>query len=429
MRHLPIHLDLRGRTALLLGGGAALAARAALLEQAGAVLRRAETLAPDGLEGVALACAGEAPEATLQALAAACRARGLPLQVLGRPELSDHHLPAIIDRDPVTISIGSGGAAPILARLLRQRMEAVLSPGIGAVATLLERCAGALRARLPEAGARRRFVEVALDGPAAGLAAQGRMAEAEAALRNALEQAGAAPPGIVHLVGAGPGAADLLTLRAQRLLGEADIILHDRLVPEAVLEMARRDAPRIFVGKARDRHSLTQAEINALLIRLARQGKRVVRLKGGDPFIFGRGGEELEALRAAGIACEVVPGITAALACAAQAGIPLTHREASRSLTLLTGHTREGELAVDFAALARPGQTLAVYMAVTTLPGLFAGMMAAGARPDLPAAFFEWGGTPRQRVLRGRFDEVARDAPGWIGDGPGLLLLGEVCAR
>ncbi|MBU6499144.1 MAG: uroporphyrinogen-III C-methyltransferase, partial [Rhodospirillales bacterium] len=235
--------------------------------------------------------------------------------------------------------------------------------------------------------------------------------------------------GIVHLVGAGPGAADLLTLRAQRLLGEADVIVHDRLVTEEVLDMARRDATCIFVGKQRANHCLRQEEINALLVRLARQGKRVVRLKGGDPFVFGRGGEEAEALAEAGIVCEVVPGVTAALACAAQAGIPLTHRDASSSLTFVTGHTREGRLDLDFAPLVRSRATLAVYMGIVSLPELRSGLLAHGLPAATPAALVERGGTPRQRVLHGTLDTLVARAPAWSTDGPTLVLIGPSVAR
>lgn len=229
----------------------------------------------------------------------------------------------------------------------------------------------------------------------------------------------------VHFIGAGPGAPDLLTLRALRLLGEADVIVHDRLVGEAVLAMARRDAERIFVGKSRAKHCLPQEEINTLLVRLARQGKRVVRLKGGDPFVFGRGGEEAQELAREGIAFEVVPGVTAALACAAQAGIPLTHRGVARVLTLVTGHTREGRLDLDFAALARPGQTLAIYMGITTMPQLLEGLTTHGLPAHTPAALIEQGGTPAQRELRGPLEQVVEQAPGWVGKGPALLVIGE----
>jgi uroporphyrin-III C-methyltransferase/precorrin-2 dehydrogenase/sirohydrochlorin ferrochelatase len=233
-------------------------------------------------------------------------------------------------------------------------------------------------------------------------------------------------PGTVYLVGAGPGSVDLLTLRAYRLLRETAVIVHDRLVTQDILDVARQDATRIDVGKSRGSHCMPQASINALLVRLAREGRNVVRLKGGDPFIFGRGGEEAEALAAAGVAFEVVPGVTAALACAAQARIPLTHRGVARAVTFVTGHTMDGETDIDFDALARPGATLAIYMGLATLPRLRSGLLAHGLPCDTPAALIERGGTPWQRVLRGTLQTVVDAAPGWVTDGPVLILVGEV---
>ena len=240
--------------------------------------------------------------------------------------------------------------------------------------------------------------------------------------------------GIVHLVGAGPGAADLLTLRAVRLLERADVIVHDRLVSEEILALANPLAERIYVGKRRAEHCLPQEDINALLVRLARSHACVVRLKGGDPFIFGRGGEEAEAVMAAGIDVQIVPGVTAALGCAAQAGIPLTHRGISRSVTFVTGHTKDGELDVDFAGLARSltaghgGSTVAVYMGIVTLPALAAGLAAEGLDLSIPAALIERGGTPHQRELRGSLAELAARGRGWTDGGPALLIIGEVTA-
>lgn len=240
---------------------------------------------------------------------------------------------------------------------------------------------------------------------------------------------GCDPSGIVFLVGAGPGAADLLTIRAQRLLGEADVIVHDRLVSNEVLDLARRDADRIFVGKARANHCMKQEDIGARLIRLARAGKHVVRLKGGDPFVFGRGGEEVKMLAAAGVPFQVVPGITAALACAADAVIPLTHRDASRAVTLVTGHTKDGTLSLDFEALARPGSTLAVYMGTHTLASLWEALMRHGFDPKTPSALVEHGGTRHRRILTGTLPDLVAQAPQWSNGGPTLVLIGEVVAR
>ncbi|MDN3567369.1 siroheme synthase CysG [Paeniroseomonas aquatica] len=427
MQHFPVFLDLQGRPVLVLGTGEVAERKAAAVREAGAAVRFAATFTPELLEGCALAIGADAAEAELQALAVACRARGVPVNVVDRPGLCTALMPAIIDRAPVTVAISTGGAAPVLARMVRQKVEAVLPPELGRIAALAERFKSAVRRRLPDLAARRRFLDGVLGGQPAELAAAGREAEADMAFAAALDAADLALPGIVHLVGAGPGAPDLLTLRALRLLGEADVIVHDRLGTEAVLEMARRDAERIFVGKARANHCVPQADINTLLVRLAREGKRVVRLKGGDPLIFGRGGEEAEALAAAGIACEVVPGVTAALACAAGAGIPLTHRDCARAVTFVTGHRRDG--GVDVAGLVRPGQTLAIYMGIATLGPLREALVAEGLDPATPAAVVERGGTDRQRVLRGTLESITAEAPAWVTGGPALLLVGEVVGR
>ncbi len=265
------------------------------------------------------------------------------------------------------------------------------------------------------------------DGPAPlDLPARPRAPGAEAAFAHAIRGATPMPSGMVWLVGAGPGSADLLTLRALRLLGEADVIVHDRLVSDEVLDLARPDAERIFVGKSRANHCLPQDEINALLVRLARQGRRVVRLKGGDPFIFGRGGEEAAALADAGIPCQVVPGVTAALACGADAGIPLTHRDAAQMLTLVTGHTREGRLDIDATALARPNQTLAIYMGLANLPDLARQLMAAGLDASHPAAIVEGGGTGASRRLDGTLGSLPAMARAVRTTQPALVIIGEV---
>ncbi len=427
MQHFPVFLDLRGQTALLLGSGEQAEAKATLLAAAGAAIRRADSFTPALLDGIVLAIGAGTAEAELVALAAACRARGIPVNVVDRPALCSALLPAIIDRAPMTIAVSSGGAAPVLARLVRQKIEAVLPPGLGLIAALAERWKAAIRQRLPALGPRRRFLEQVLEGEPSRRAAAGDAAGADRAMAAALASAEERPRGMVHLVGAGPGAGDLLTLRALRLLGEADVIVHDRLGCEDALGMARRDAERIFVGKRRGDHCLPQDGINALLVRLAREGKRVVRLKGGDPLIFGRGGEEAEALAAAGIPCEVVPGVTAALACAAGAGIPLTHRDAARAVTFVTGHRREG--GVDLAGLVQPGVTLAIYMGIAMLRPIHDALLAGGMSPAMPAAVIERGGTPGQRVLRGTLAEMLAQAPGWVTEGPALLLVGEAVGR
>lgn len=432
MRHFPAFLDLAGRRALVLGAGDGASRKRAALAAAGAVVITTETFSAASLDGCAVAIGVGAPEPELRALSAAAQARGIPVNIVDRPDLSSFISPAVIDRDPLTIAISSGGTAPILARLLRSRIEAVIAPGFGRLAGFAARLRDETRRRLPQAE-RRRLLEQALGGPIAERFLNGDEAGATSAFRAALEAAatseaavlsGAARPGIVHLVGAGPGAADLLSLRALRLLGEADVVVHDRLVSAEVVDLARRDAERIYVGKARAAHSMPQPAINALLVRLAREGKVVVRLKGGDPLIFGRGGEEAEALRAGGIPFTIVPGITAALACAASAGVPLTHRDAAQAVTFVTAQRKEGRVDLDFAALLRPGLTLAIYMGLAPLAELRDQLLAQGFSPALPALLIENGGTERARTLRGTMAELAAAAPAWSRGGPALLLLG-----
>jgi uroporphyrin-III C-methyltransferase/precorrin-2 dehydrogenase/sirohydrochlorin ferrochelatase len=427
MRHFPIFMDLHGRRALVLGSGEAAERKAEVLRQTGATVTCAPRFTPDLLDGCAIAIGAEASEADLEAMVASAQARGIPFNVVDRPSLCSFITPAVVDRDPIVVAVSSGGAAPVLARLIRAQIEALVPPALGRLAAITDEFKADIRRRFPSTILRRRMLERALSGRVRDLVAAGHEDSARAELRREID-GGADPSGIVYLVGAGPGAADLLTLRAHRLLGEADVIVHDRLVGDDVLDMARRDAERIYVGKARANHCLSQEGINDLLVRLAREGRKVVRLKGGDPFVFGRGGEEAEALAAAGVAFEVVPGVTAALACAAQAAIPLTHREAARTVTFATGHTKDGRLDLDFAQLASGG-TIAVYMGIVTLPLLRDGLLAAGLDPATPAALIERGGTRAQRLLRGSLDQLVEEAPGWSTGGPTLVMIGAVVGR
>ena len=427
MRHFPIFMDLQGRRALVLGHGEAAERKAHALRACGAIVIAVTAFDPALLDGCALAIGAEADETDLNALVTAAQARGIPFNVVDRPALCSFITPAVVDRDPITIAVSSAGAAPVLARLIRARIESLIPPTIGRLATITDEFKTQIRRRFPSTALRRRMLERALTGRVSDLVAAGREDAARHEMQREID-GGADPAGIVYLVGAGPGAADLLTLRAHRLLGEADVIVHDRLIGDDVLEMARRDADRIYVGKARANHCLSQDGINDLLVRLAREGRKVVRLKGGDPFVFGRGGEEAEALAAAGIAFEVVPGVTAALACAAQAAIPLTHRAVARTVTFATGHTKDGRLDLDFAQLARGGTT-AVYMGIVTLPLLRDGLFAAGLDPATPAALIERGGTRAQRLLTGTLDRLVVEAADWSTGGPTLVMIGDVVGR
>lgn len=438
MRLFPLFLDLRGRRVLVVGDGPRAAHKAETLAAYGAELIRRPRFDPRDLPAgptpeaevpatLALAVGADAPEADLAALSEAARARGIPVNIVDRPDLSTFHWPAIVDRAPLAVAIGTAGTAPLLARHLRTELEARLPARLGALARALERARARLRPLLPPP-ARRRLLDRLLSGRFADLVLAGEEQAAEAALEEAME--GAPEEGIVYLVGAGPGDAELLTLRAQRLLGAADAIVHDRLVAPEILARARQDAERYYVGKARGDHCLPQPEINALLIRLAREGKRVVRLKGGDPLVFARGGEELAALRAAGIRTVVVPGVTAALACAAQFGIPLTHRDRARTLVFLTGHTREGRVDLDFAALARlPAATFAIYMGRVTLGTIREGFLAAGLDPATPAALIECGGSAAARALFAPLGALAAAAEAAPARGPALLLIGQAVAE
>ncbi len=433
MRGYPIFLQLAGRRVVVLGHDEAAERRAELFLSLGAQVERVESVAEASIAGCALAVASGAPETELAAFSAAAQALGVPVNVVDRPALCSFITPSIVDRDPLTIAISSGGAAPVLARLLRGRIETWVAPGWGRLAALAERFKAETRRSLPDVVRRRRMLERAFAGRVADLVLAGDEAAAEIEYRTELAEAEAGQtrrmPGMVHLVGAGPGAADLVSLRGLRLLGEADVIVHDRLGTAEVLDLARRDAERVDVGKSQGDHTMPQREINALLIRLAQEGRRVVRLKGGDPFIFGRGGEEMEALEAAGVACDVVPGITAALACAASAGIPLTHRDAAHAVTFVTAHRRRPDLGIDYAGLLRPGVTLAIYMGLATLPRLRDELEAAGFSTAMQAVLVESGGTSQTRVLRGSLVELAKTAGDWAKGGPVLILLGGTAER
>jgi uroporphyrin-III C-methyltransferase/precorrin-2 dehydrogenase/sirohydrochlorin ferrochelatase len=446
----PLFLDLRGRRVLVVGGGAVATRKVgALLEAAAevavvapaldaelAALVRRKRIAhlgaafdPAQLDDAWLAIAATDDPAANRAVADAAHARRLWVNVVDDAELASAQLPARVQRGPLQIAISSGGAAPMLARHLREQLETQLDESLGALAQLFIDLRGRIRDRLPDLSARRAFFRRVLTGPAQALLRRG---DANAARHSVEAELLATPParrGSVALVGAGPGDPGLLTLRALRALNEADVILHDRLVSDGVLALARRDAERIEVGKrVGGNHDATQQRIHALMIELAGAGKRVVRLKGGDPFVFGRGGEELEALRERGIDFEVVPGITAAVACAAHAGIPLTHRDHAQSLRLLTAQARSGDAEHDWAALAQPGQTLAFYMGVSGLERLRDNLVGHGLAASTPFALVENGSRPQQRVVAGTLADLPELARAHAVQAPALLVVGEVAA-
>jgi uroporphyrin-III C-methyltransferase/precorrin-2 dehydrogenase/sirohydrochlorin ferrochelatase len=449
LKYFPLFFNLHEQKVLVVGGGEVALRKVDLLERAGALItlvaprvepeieRRAAAgrftiaireFAPDDLNGVRLAIAATSRRALNRWIATLADMRSIPVNVVDDREASRVIVPALIDRDPVLIAVSSGGASPVLARRLRERLEALISTRTGGLALWLAELRAVTRRRLARPDARRRFFETLVDGPAARRFIEGDESGARRLAQQLLASSAAAGPaaGEVTLVGAGPGDPELLTLKALRALQDADVILHDRLVAGAVLDFARRDAERICVGKSAGGAGATQAQINELLIEHARRGRRVVRLKGGDPFIFGRGGEELEALARAGIGFSVVPGISAANGCAAYAGIPLTHREHADSLSFVTGHGEEGGSEPDWQALARPKTTVVIYMGLARLERTAAKLIENGAPPGRPAAVISRGTTPQQRVTLAPLAHVAAAAQSGGHESPALLIVGEV---
>jgi uroporphyrin-III C-methyltransferase / precorrin-2 dehydrogenase / sirohydrochlorin ferrochelatase len=421
VRHLPLFFDLAGRRVVVVGSGAMADRRAALARSAGADVRRFETIGRNDIQGAAVvlvATDGEASDIAAQRVA---KAAGVPVNVADRPALSDFILPAIVDRDEVVVAISTGGASPSLATLLRAKIEALLPERVGRLARFAKTFRAQAKVLIVDPGARRVFWRRLLDGPAAGLTLIGDDAGARRVALVELDDARRLlkSVGIAHIVGSGPGDPDLLTLRAARLLHEADAVLHDELVPSAILGRARREAEFIAVGKRKGRPGWPQAAIEAEMIRRVRAGQTVVRLKAGDPFVFGRGGEELEALRAAGLPVSVVPGVTAALGCAASAGIPLTHRRIASGLTIMSGHT---------AQESGGGRTYAIYMGAGEAVSVRDRLLADGVDAGTPVAIIENGTRPDERISSGRLGDLPRLAASHLGGGPSLIVVGEVAA-
>jgi uroporphyrin-III C-methyltransferase/precorrin-2 dehydrogenase/sirohydrochlorin ferrochelatase len=449
VNYFPVFFDLTAQKVLIVGGGEVALRKLAQLMRTGAnVLVVAPELlpefgehaaagrislgvrefVPDDLDGARLAIVATSRRAVNRWIATLCEARGIPVNVVDDREASRFIVPAIIDRDPVLVAISTAGASPVLARRLRERLEALIPKRIGELALWLRTLRHAARRRLRDTDARRGFFERLVDGPAARRFVEGDARGAQRMAQQLLASTSSAPrtAGEVILVGAGPGDPELLTLKALRALQDADVILHDRLVSPAVLDMARRDARLICVGKAAGGIGSTQTEINALLIEHALAGKRVVRLKGGDPFIFGRGGEELEALRKARINFSVIPGITAAAGCAAYAGIPLTHRDHAHSVTFVAGHGDADGREPDWRTLAKPGSTTVFYMGLARVEHIAASLVRHGAAGALPAALIAQGTLENQRVINGTLDTIAAEAARAKLESPALLVVGEV---
>jgi uroporphyrin-III C-methyltransferase / precorrin-2 dehydrogenase / sirohydrochlorin ferrochelatase len=461
MDYLPVFLDLAERRALVVGGGAVAARKVELLLKAHARVRviapelteelqlyrdagRIEHIAapfePSHFADAVFAIAATDRTEVNRAVAAAGAARNVFVNVVDDADASSCILPAIVDRSPVIVAVGTSANAPTLARRVRAQLEAMLPQRLGELARLAGQMRERVRQALPDVQRRRRFWDRLFSGRVASQVLAGQRVAAETLLEQELTEAAADPGaaretmarapgrGEVYLIGAGPGDADLLTLRAAQLLQQADVVLYDRLIGPAVLERARREALRVFVGKQTGRHRVTQERIHALLLEYAGRGLRVARLKGGDPFVFGRGGEEIDVLRSAGVPVIVVPGITAALGAAASAGLPLTQRGVAQAVTLVTA-MGEGAEALDWRSLAAPLQTVVVYMGVAQLPRIVERLLAHGAPPTRPAAIIEQATLPNERVIAGTLATIAGQAHAAQIGAPALLIVGEVAAR
>lgn len=398
------------------------------LERAGDLAIERRAFAPSDVRGCVVVISATELPARDEKVAEAARDVGRPVNVVDRPDLSDFITPAIVDRDPITIAISSAGTAPVLARRLRAQIEAMLPARLGALAEFADSFRRAVKANIQDGRGRLRFWERFFEGPVAASVIAGEETAAREkmiTLVNAASQR-EKPGGRVAIVGAGPGDPDLLTLKAMRALQQADVVVYDKLVGPEILDYARRDAERLYVGKTRGHHTRSQDEINAILVEEARQGKQVVRLKGGDPFIFGRGGEEQDYLAQQGIDVEIVPGITAAAGCAAASGIPLTHRAHAQAVTFVTGHAKDGEPDLDWSALANLKQTLVIYMGVSTIARSCARLVEHGLDPQTPAAVIENGTLPEQKTVTGSLEDLAALVAANGIKGPGLFIVGDV---
>ncbi len=447
MEYLPLFFDIKGQRCLLVGGGSVACRKARLLLRAGASLtvvapditqeltqllaeyegeHRCRPYRAEDLDGCRLVIAATDDHNLNRRVSADAKARQLPVNVVDNPDLCTFITPAIIDRAPLTIAISSGGQAPVLARQLRARIESLVPAAYGQLAQLAARFRDRVKKAFRDPDQRRHFWEDAFEGQAAEKALGGDMAAAEQVLEQQLAQPTPIKQGEVYLVGGGPGDPDLLTFRALRLMQKADVVLYDRLVSEGVMELVRRDADRIYVGKRRSQHAVPQGEINQLLVDLAKQGKRVLRLKGGDPFIFGRGGEEIELLAQHGIPFQVVPGITAASGCAAYAGIPLTHRDHAQSVRFITGHLQDDSINLHWPELLEPSQTLVFYMGLKGLSVICRALIEHGRDADTPAALVEKGTTREQRVFTGTLSNLPGIVENSDVHAPTLLIIGDV---
>jgi uroporphyrin-III C-methyltransferase/precorrin-2 dehydrogenase/sirohydrochlorin ferrochelatase len=448
MEHLPIFYDIKDQPCLVVGGGpialrkldnlrraggrVALVAPAVVDELLGrlddpAIDYRARRFEDSDLDGMRLAIAATDDRAVNRHIGELAKARGIPVNVADQPEDCSFIMPSIIDRSPVVVAVSTGSASPVLARMIRARLESLVPAGYGRLAELCARYRDRVKERFEHQRDRRRFWDRVLQGGVAERVFSGHLADADAAMERELAADGRpSEKGEVYLVGAGPGDPDLLTFRALRLMQQADIVVYDRLVAKPIIDMVRREARHIYVGKERNKHTMRQEEINELLARLAKEGHRVLRLKGGDPFIFGRGGEEIDTLAAQGVPFQVVPGITAANGCACYGGIPLTHRDYAQSVTFVTGHLKDGSANLNWPQLAQPHQTVVFYMGLVGLSLIVDKLIEHGVPADMPIALIQQGTTHMQKVYVGTLDTILQQVEDDPPKPPTLIIVGEV---
>ena len=447
MNFLPLFHNIKGRPCLLVGGGNIACRKARLLLSAGAVIHlvspeistemqemlegasavlKKRQFEPSDLKGVALVIAATDQQAVNQQVAELASERHIPVNVVDQPELCTVIMPSIIDRSPVMVAVSSGGSAPVLVRNIRTQLEGVLPQRLGRLASLSARYRQQVKKKFNHISQRRKFWEDVYDGEIAEYALSGNTSIAEQLVRQKLQMPEQASKGEVYLVGAGPGDPDLLTFKALRLMQKADVVLYDNLVAPDIVDLCRRDAEFIYVGKKSCQHAVPQDRINSMLVELAQAGNRVVRLKGGDPFIFGRGGEELEVLAEHNIPFQVVPGITAASGCASYAGIPLTHRDYAHSARFITGHCKADSTDIPWAELKDSQQTLVFYMGVKNLPDICKKLLEQGCSPDRPVAIVHRGTTQWQQTVTGTLATITGIARKTMIKPPSLVIIGDV---
>ena len=448
MHALPIFMNITNRRCVVIGGGEVASRKVIMLLKANAAITlyspevclALQVLSEDGtithikanfepsqLTDACLVIAATDVEVVNTAVSIAAKAQNIPVNVVDSPALCTFTMASIVERSPIVIAISSEGNAPVLARYLRTKIETMLPAGYGRIASIAGEFRDKVKAKYATSQARRIFWEGVLQGPIVERILSGQ----EAAARNSLNEllSSKAEPshnGEVYLVGGGPGDPDLLTFRALRLMQQCDVCVYDKLVSPEVLELVRRDAELIYVGKSRDQHTLPQEQINALLAKLALEGKRVLRLKGGDPFIFGRGGEEIETLMQQGVPFQVVPGITAANGVSSYAGIPLTHRDYAQACLFITGHLKDGLLNLDWEAMSRPHQTVVIYMGLVGLAEICQQLILRGVSPDMPVAVVQQGTTQQQRVVTATLETLAIKVAAAEMKPPCLTIIGEV---